>query len=536
MAVVAAPPAARVDAVRAWWRAARPGPSAGQRLEALYIVAITAAIFGVLVYGTAKSALAQVVTPHTLEVLGPGVVLLALLLLAQWGAYHGPVVFSVADVAHLLGAPLPRRGLAVGRLARALAAGAGAGALLAAVTAVGLAGDGRGIAPAAVAGLVVGGAEAGTLGIAAAWAVERSARWERALARLAWPAVLVAAALAAVATLGPAGREVALWSGPWGWAVQAGAAERDAERLAALLLLTVVTLAAVRGALRRAGDCPTERHLRRAEASASALASLMSLDARTARRAVEAVGERGTGGGAAELPRVRAFLARRGDRRSARVLAVAWRDAVSALRAPGVFAQAAALVAAGSALDLLAADRPLAVALGALAVYAGAARMLGPLRRELDVPDRAPVLLRPGIGAVLLAHALLPAAVTASVAALAAVGCALAGALPAPGAGVALAAVAVGPLLAGCAGAAARREGRMSPSVFVTAMAADPSGGAAAVLGWLALWPAVAATLGSAPILLLAHGGTSATLPAAVVILGGAAVVVGILARPVERP
>ena len=60
---------------------------------------------------------------------GPPIALVALLMTARWGAYQGPVVFSVPDVAHLLGAPLPRSGLAARRLRSALAAGAPAGAL-----------------------------------------------------------------------------------------------------------------------------------------------------------------------------------------------------------------------------------------------------------------------------------------------------------------------------------------------------------------------------------------------------------------------
>src|SRR3954447_6570215 len=113
--------------VRWWWRQTHPGPGVWRRLDTLYMVAISVAILGGLAYGTASAALAQVVTPEAMARFGPAVALLALLVTAQWGAYQGPVVFSVADVAHLLGAPLPRRSLAWRRLVRGLAAGALAG-------------------------------------------------------------------------------------------------------------------------------------------------------------------------------------------------------------------------------------------------------------------------------------------------------------------------------------------------------------------------------------------------------------------------
>ena len=72
-------------------------------------------------------------------------------------------------------------------------------------------------------------------------------------------------------------------------------------------------------------------------------------------------------------------------------------------------------------------SRILALAAGALIVYAGAARMLWPLRGELDVPARMTVLLRPRPGRVLLAHATVPAATTVAAAVLGVAGCAVAG-------------------------------------------------------------------------------------------------------------
>ena len=73
MALSAASPGNRqsLAAVRAWWRVMHPAPSLAQRLDVLYTAAIVIAIFGALAYGTASSALAQVVTAHWLAVFGP---------------------------------------------------------------------------------------------------------------------------------------------------------------------------------------------------------------------------------------------------------------------------------------------------------------------------------------------------------------------------------------------------------------------------------------------------------------------------------
>jgi hypothetical protein len=509
----AAPRGDRVRAVRAWWRTQRPGPTLGQRLDLLYTVAITTAILGALVYGTASSALAQVVTPAWLARFGPPLALAAVLLTARWGAYQGPVVFSVADVAHLLGAPLSRRGLSARRLVRGLVTGAAAGALAGGVLIVGLAGEGRGLAVARGAGLVLGIAGLGTLAVAAAWWVERSARWERTTARAIGPVALVAAGLALMAGTGHAGREIALWSGPWGWAVQPGADVGTAHWVAALVGLTALTVAVAVAAVRDCGDCAAERHLRRAEARSAAVAALATFDARSARRAFEDAGERRTGRVGSDLRRLRRAAAR-GTGGAATAAAIAWRDAVTAVRTPGRPAEAAALTAAGVALGLTNADHAATVLAAMLLFYTGAARVLGPMRAELDAPSRAHVLLRPRIGQVVFAHAAVPV-VVATAAALAAAGCAIAGGLPADGVAAAAAAIAVTPVVTCCASLSARRGGRLPESVFMTSLAADPSGGGIGILLWIVWWPALGAALAAVPILLVASSGAGAGLAAA---------------------
>jgi hypothetical protein len=93
-----------------------------------------------------------------------------------------------------------------------------------------------------------------------------------------------------------------------------------------------------------------------------------------------------------------------------------------------------------------------------------------------------------------------------------AVGCAVAGALGAHGAVTALVAVAVVPLVGLCAAMSARRGGRLPTTILVTAMAADPSGGAAGLLMWFAYWPAIAVIAGAVPLLLVASAGAQAAI------------------------
>jgi hypothetical protein len=217
-------------------------------------------------------------------------------------------------------------------------------------------------------------------------------------------------------------------------------------------------------------------------------------------------------------------------------MAIFWRNTVAALRTPGRVVEAAALAAGGTVLSLLNTDKIVAVAAGMVFAYLGASQMLWPLRAELDLPSRTAVMLRPRLGRVLLAHALLPALVTTIAATLAAVGCAIAGALPTHGAIAALAAIAVTPMLTCCAAMSARRRGRLPQSLLFVAVGGDPSGGGAVITAWLAFWPAVAATLGGIPVLLLTHSGLRAAPVAAGLTLVATAGLAHTLARdPIER-
>jgi hypothetical protein len=500
----------QVAAVRAWWRVRRPGPPLGKRLDAAYMVAITTGILGAMLYGTASSALGSVVTPDTVPEWGPAVALVALGAVARWGTWQGPVVFAAPDVPFLLEAPLGRRALAARPLARGLCAGAGAAAVVAGVALVGLAADGRGVDAARAAGLVAGVAALGVLGVAGAARVQCSARWSRAIG-VALPASIVAgAALVAVARTGDTGRLIARWSGPWGWALAPVSASAAAS-LAALALLAATTAAAVVAAARGFGPCPTERHAVRAEARSGAVASAWGLDARTVRLSLRR---------AAGPARARSRRHLRAPRAPA--LAVPWRDASSALRAPQRILGGLALAAAAAAVAIAAADRPAAAAVAALGAYVAAGVLLEPLRLEIDRPSAARVFLRRPFGRILLGHVAVPVAVLCAGAAVAALGLAVAGALPARGGALAVVAIALMPAIVLCAAMSSRRGGRLPVSVLAAGTAGDPTGGGV-VVAWLLAWPAGAVVLGALPLVYVARGASPSSAVAFALVVAAAA-------------
>ena len=212
-----------VSAIQRWLAAAHRSPSLRQRLSTIYTAVLVLAIGGAVVYGTASSALAQVVSADAVARWGPSLMLFALLGAAHWGTVQGPVVFSMADVAHPP-APPPRAPPVARPLRRAFAFGFSGGVLVAVVLLVGLTGDHRHVAVARMVGVAGGLGLSGVIAVALAWMVSSSAGFESVLRRFSWPVVALAGGLAIVAGVGGSvGRTVALWSGPWGWAVQAGA-------------------------------------------------------------------------------------------------------------------------------------------------------------------------------------------------------------------------------------------------------------------------------------------------------------------------
>src|SRR3954465_8624580 len=102
-----------------------------------------------------RAALWQVAPPRAVGIWGPSLALVALLAVMRWGGVQGPVVFSVADVTQLLGAPRRRAELVLGRLIRGLVSWTGAAAVVGGLVIVGVAGDHRGGAAVRAAGFVV---------------------------------------------------------------------------------------------------------------------------------------------------------------------------------------------------------------------------------------------------------------------------------------------------------------------------------------------------------------------------------------------
>jgi hypothetical protein len=123
---------------------------------------------------------------------------------------------------------------------------------------------------------------------------------------------------------------------------------------------------------------------------------------------------------------------------------------------------------------------------------------------EIDRPSASRVLLRRPFGRVLLGHVAVPIAVMAAGAAVAAVVLGLAGALPARGGALALAAIAIGPTVVLCAALSSRRGGRVPVSVLAMGSVGDPSGGGM-VIAWLLAWPVGAVVLGALPLVYIAR-------------------------------
>src|SRR6266511_3593874 len=253
----------------------------------LYVVIGVVIAFRLIRQRPASGAASSWLTGGGLARIGVATLLLGLLAALRHATWQGPVVFRLPDVQWLLSAPIDRGALVRLRLARALAAGVAAGALLGLGTFVLLEAELGVPARPLLAAALLGPAPMGLLGAALGWLVERSPAASLVVLR-ASPLVLAAAAVAALVPGGGAGARAVLWSGPWGWAVgpvvaAAGGSVPGWPIQAALL--AAVAVAAALAAWSRAGAITTEELARRATARTGLAASLYSLDARGAAQA-----------------------------------------------------------------------------------------------------------------------------------------------------------------------------------------------------------------------------------------------------------
>ncbi|MFE7606943.1 DUF6297 family protein [Streptomyces celluloflavus] len=349
--------------------------------------------------------------------------LAAALLAARDALWRGPVVVPGPDAAWLLDQPVDRgrvlrpwfrltAGLAL--LAGALAAVAGA--LLLRIT---------GLSPlgAALAGCLPAGSCLPLLAVALATQVESRPRLARRVRALTPYGVLLLMALAGQTVWAwsghrlPVVEQIELWSGPWGWAAQPvvhTAGGSAPGHLAALVLLVVLTAGALTAAYRRVPAVRNAQLRTRAATAATVSSVLWSVELRAAKLAVsEALGDRGAGA-RRRLPMPRG-----------RYLVVVWRDAVALLRAPGRVGGAAlwtVLAAAVAALGVRAdgAARTVAVVVALVLGYVAVGALAEPARLEGDDLRRS--AWSPFRFATLMVqHAIVPAALGAVLALLAAV-------------------------------------------------------------------------------------------------------------------
>lgn len=254
------------------------------------------------------------------------------------------------------------------------------------------------------------------------------------------------------------------------------------------MTLAACAAAATVLAIRRAGASSPEQFFARADTRAGITASIAMADYRTATLVRR-------GAVAADRPAIRHL-----PPPTLPWLALPWRDALAVMRGPSRLAWAIALCAAGTWAVVAHPGRSGPTAVGTVALYAAASRLLEPLRADVDSPDTSRLLTPWRFGAILAAHCAVPLATLAVCSTLTIAPLAIAGTVAASTLVLLVPAVAVAVL---CAALSARRAGRLPPEVLFAA-AGDPTGGGY-VFAWLALWPIIAVLAIGAPTLVIGH-------------------------------
>ena len=317
----------------------------------VYLVALVVAFYGGAQIATEfhrlrHPPLPSAATPRVLHAAPAALTALALLvflMLLRDALWRGPVTLPQVTVDWLLDTPVDRGRMLRPRFrvssALATVAGAAVGVVpAAALVSLGL-GGGTGHVLRLGAAAVASATLLFALGAGAAGLIERypvSWRWLRRATPAALAVATVCAGLAAWAALGrPPGvlTAIALWSGPWGWAVQGTVALAGGPAPwwpAATALLGALAVLALACAHQAAAMVPGTALRARARTIGAMSAAVLSMDTRGVALAYgHAAGTR------------RARLRLRPPRR--RALILLWRDLVALTRAPSRLVGAAAL-------------------------------------------------------------------------------------------------------------------------------------------------------------------------------------------------
>ncbi len=453
----------------------------------LYVLALVLGFWGTAIvraYGLRLSA--PVATGSASTRLAPALALVVVVLGLRVATWSGPVLLSRPDASWLLPLPLDRRLLLRPHLHLGLIVGGVVGALLGLVlgTELAIAGTGHGLRT--VVGTTWGVAALGVVVAAAGLWVETGRRRARAVLVATPPALLLAVGLG---WLGRDRVELAVWSGPWGWAVAAGLGDGVGWWLGPVLVtaLAVVTVRWARGHL---VAVPDEELLRRAGVSDGVRASAALLDARTISR-IRTQGQRGL----RRVPRVRL------PRPRLPWLAVPWQDALTLLRRPWALVRAAILLGVAAAVVARDPSSPLGGVAAAVIGYLPASDLLEGVRAELEDPLPSESLLPFSARTVVWLRLVAPGLLLATAGTVGVVGGALLGALSAAPVGPAIATVwVVTPPLVLAAAIAATRG---APPLQWLIMG---DSGIPLIAGWFLIGPVLAVLAAGTPLISLAAG------------------------------
>jgi hypothetical protein len=229
--------------------------------------------------------------------------------------------------------------------------------------------------------------------------VQRLQRLSGWVGRMTIPALGLVVLLALAGRWGGASATVAMWSGPWGWAVLPFGTAHHAGSVAGPLLLVGAAALGWLGVRRTAGKVSIENFGVRARVRSNAVASLYALDTRSLLLA----------GRKQSASNWRARIALRVPRRPE--LVVCWHGLLLLLRSPMRLGWAVVTAAAGTVVLGLHPGAAGTSWAGALLLYLSATALMEPIRVEMDSPGTASNLLPWPIGRVLELHCLVPAAV-----------------------------------------------------------------------------------------------------------------------------